>query len=200
MAARDWARHLQSLTGGSTSSVNIDRSTVNTDRAQVGTEGPGQGSDMGRFGPIRTCVGWLGGPRGGAGLLLGSSPRVWLTVHRQAGSSGPKARFMVVQVHFLLPRSMAHVKPVHHAAVPPFLLLLCFPMESPAGGELTPPGDLVAQRHGHRALRVRGVVASTPVGSKTAAGAPGVRRQRRGGSRRWPRCVVGQGEVFLPIW
>jgi len=34
---------------------------------------------------------------------------------------------MVVQVHFLLPRSMAHVKPVHHAAAPPFPLAPLFP-------------------------------------------------------------------------
>jgi len=63
---------------------------------------------------------------------------------------------MVVQVHFLLPRSMDHMKPVHHAATPPFLLLLCFPMESPAGGEQT---RSLQKIHGTKAGHMEGLSA-----------------------------------------
>ena len=59
--------------------------------------------------------------------------------------------------------SLAHMKPVQGGTAF-FLLLLCFPMEFLAGGELTLSGDLVARRHKHRALRIRGAAAGTPVG------------------------------------
>ena len=58
---------------------------------------------------------------------------------------------------------MAHVKPVQGGTTF-FLLLLCFPTEFLAGGELMLSGDLVARRHGHRALRIREAVAGTLVG------------------------------------
>jgi len=91
-------------------------------------------------------------------------------VHRFHMSHRPREKEMDLDQHEPSLRSTA--KQVHHAAASPFPILLCFPTESPAGGELTPPGDLVAWRHGHRALRVRGEARRRILATR--------------GGRRWP--------------
>jgi len=91
----DWARRLQSLTDGTTSSVNIDRSTFNTDRAQVGTGGPGQGPDMGRFGGCPWWMTWCGLVERWEGSLWTTSTRAQPSaVHRApcACRTGEKGR------------------------------------------------------------------------------------------------------------
>ena len=127
-------------------------------------------------GPGRTLVGQVGYPRGAFELHTGRVYRLgapwWLMVDQQLQVHRPQGQSVVDQVHIPSLSLRSTANQVRRATASPFPILLCFPTESPAGGELTPPGDLVARRHGHRALRARGEARRRILATR--------------GGRRWP--------------
>ena len=104
--------------------------------------------------PDMCCVGrpstWLVGPPAGFGA------RSWLTVHRQAGSSGPLTQSIVDQAHFLLLSLRFIVERVHQAGASPgfdlwdrFMVDVCVRVHGPHTGSMvdcvhppfSPPGS-----------------------------------------------------------